>query len=306
MFEKKKFKAFTLTEVFVAMIVIAIIGTICISFLKNRNDHSREYMYYSTYQNLVKLVDTIILEENNNFTQTGSCNGHSCVLLRMNNLCTAARVLLNHRFGNNTHCAGRIANGIQFIAAPTYSTENNNTHINFNDTNASNPLECSNATTNVAKATARYSPTTGIQGCLFWVDIDGQDKGPNRPFYDVMPFYISSTGMVIPEWGQVTGVRGYNGLEFDAGGNPSLMTFDVVYTDADSNKLLILTPDDTHPNDQGRGVSFARAACLAGYVSGTYCNVGDGGAAITRSARCTDFADCRVRLVKKLKIKGKM
>lgn len=302
MFKTKKFKGFTLTEIFVAMIVISIIGTICISFFRNRNNHAREYMYYSTYQNLVKLVDTVLFEENNNFTQSGVCNGHSCTQLRLNNLCAAFRSMLNHRFGNNDHCSGKIANGVEFIAAPEYSAANNNTHIKFNDSNGANPLECS--TTSSTAITSRYASTTGTQGCLFWVDLDGQEKGANRPFFDVMPFFITSSGIVIPEWGQVTGVRGYNGPEFDAGGNPGLINFDVVYTDANSNKLLILTPDDDHPNDAGRGVSFAQAACLAGYIDGSYCNIGTSGAKINRSARCTDFADCRVRLVKKLK--GKM
>ena len=57
---KFRHKAFTLSEVFVAMVVIAIVGSVCIALLKNRNDYSREYMYYSTYLNLVKVMDTIM------------------------------------------------------------------------------------------------------------------------------------------------------------------------------------------------------------------------------------------------------
>jgi hypothetical protein len=145
---------------------------------------------------------------------------------------------------------------------------------------------------NQNKESNRYG-TNNRLGQLLWVDLDGRNNGEDILFYDIMPFFITLNGKVIPEWGQVTGLRGYNGGAHDAGGNATLMSFDVVYTDGNSNKLLIV------PN--GRGVSFAQAACMAGYVSGTYCNIGEDNAAISVASQCTNTADCRVRLVKKLK-----
>jgi len=289
MFKDRKLKSFTLTEIFVAIIIISIIATICISFMKNRKDYSREYMYYSTYQNLKKVVDTILYEENPAYTEMGMCNGHTCIGIEAGGsaLCAAIREKLNHNFGES-HCIGKLANGVEFIPAPEYSSANGNDYLDFDDDNSENPLECDYSGT-VNPQGIRYG--NGARGCLFWVDIDGQGNGEDKLFYDIMPFYINTNGLLIPEWGEVSGVRGYDGREYDAGANSELMSFDVVYTDGNSNKLLIL--------EGGRSVSFARAACLSGYVSGTYCNIDD--TTVEKSEICTDTADCRIRLVKKLK-----
>lgn len=269
MLKNKVFKSFTLAEVFVAMVVIATIGSVCIAFLKNRHNYSREYMYYSTYMNLVKVVDTILDEGNSNYTELGTCDGHKCMKFKSDaDLCTALRGKLNHNFGASG-CVGKLANGIEFINnSGTYTTVLNNL-------------------TTIGKLDSKKSYT-------LVVDVDGQGNNTKDTlFYDIMPFYITEDGKVIPEWGEASGLRGYNGGSYDAGGNASLMSFDVVYTSGNDNKLLIL--------DNGRNVSFAQAACLAGYVSGSYCNIGTDGATVDKSNTCTGTTDCRIRLVKKLK-----
>ena len=103
-------------------------------------------------------------------------------------------------------------------------------------------------------------------------------------------------GKVIPLYGKVEGVRGYESDDYDAAGNSALISFDVVYTETESNKLKIISA--------GHAVSFPVAACLAGYISGDYCeNFTPSGypSGVSKSGACTAEADCRIRLVKKLK-----
>lgn len=286
---KFRHKSFTLSEVFVAMIVIAIVGSVCIAFLKNRNDYTREYMYYSTYNNLVKVMDTVmdgpydntdgaITETNPIYIYLTTCNGIKCMKLKSSaNLCDIFKDKLNFASytgdSGEANCYGKLANGIQFIPGigGYYYTS-------LTSTNA---------------YTSKFGMGDDKDAYMLVVDIDGTENGKNLPFYDQMPFYITRTGKVIPEWGAITGFRGYAANEYDGAANATLMSFDVVYNNGNSNKLAIL--------NGGRSVSFPVAACLAGYISGGYCNVGNNGSKIGKSSTCDASADCRVRLVKKMK-----
>ena len=284
-------KAFTLSEVFIAMVVIAIVGTVCISFLKNRNDYSREYMYYSTYQNLVKVMDTIMdgpydTVETLNDTYPNpiwltSCNGAICMKLKTPNdnmnLCTLLKDKLNFAsFTDEVKCEGKLANGIEFIHNVTGTVNNSQTTF-----------------TNSSYSTSSFddvSARIGEDAYTIVVDIDGTGNGKDQAFYDIMPFYITQTGKVIPLWGAVAAFRGYKANTYDAAANPALMSFDVVYNYGGSNILKILSG--------GKSVSFPVAACLAGYVAGSYCTLGS----YSKCKECGESsADCRVRLVKKLK-----
>ena len=269
----KQHRAFTLSEVFVAIVVIAIVGSVCIAFLKNRNDYTREYMYYSVYQNLVKAVDTIMEDPGEVYTQLSTCNtNQNCMKLKNNaNLCEALKDKLNFITVGTNCTTGQLLNGAEFIANKDGYTTNLASATNIDDIEE--------------------------RAYTLVVDIDGQGANTkNTLFYDIMPFYITDTGKVIPLYSQspITTVRGYNGTDtpHDAAGNAALMSFDVVYTDNDTNRLKVIT--------NGHSLPFPEAACLAGYVSGSYCTTFDS-TLTSHDSVCTFDADCRIRLIKKLK-----
>lgn len=55
-------KAFTLSEVFISMIILSILVAVSIhAFSSNRKDYSREYLYYTAYQTIVKVIDNALM-----------------------------------------------------------------------------------------------------------------------------------------------------------------------------------------------------------------------------------------------------
>ena len=295
----KKSKAFTLAEIFVSMVILSILVSVSIAFFSKKKDVEREYFYYSAYQNIVKVVDTA-LEDSTAWASTGSCkkddgSTYSCSLFNPSGASVICSVFSDYfnvvpienvpfPCGRTTDepekgekFALRLLNGMEFY---------------FEDTKFESYDILQSSKWNAAQSTAT----------LVWVDINGHGKGEDKKYYDIMPFYVTRAGRVIPGYGEVEYKRGYDfsPAEQDAAGNASLMSFDVIYTGKDDVKILA----------SPHAVSFVEAACKSGYVPDDtkYCKnfdaIPDNGSHDNpeKSLDCEDsWADCKLRLVKKMR-----
>ena len=291
----KKIKAFTLAEIFVTVIVLSVLVSVCLSFYSlNRKDVEREYFYYSAYQNIVKVVESALSNESyKNSTNTGdivdsNCGNRKCVVFRQGSFGALCRIFGDYyNFVGSKECMRSNATPWTDGANPSL-TLTNGMQFYFSDQSAGQIPELFVAT----------EPNVDYTGWTFWVDINGYGNGKDKEHYDIMKFYITLSGKVIPAYGSVVGIRGYESSPVDAAGNSSLMSFDVVYTDDESNVLTVL-------NDASRHTDFRTAACTAGYIheDTPYCSAsGTGYSAITKHDTCDNiWAQCQVRLVQKLK-----
>lgn len=302
----EKFKAFTLAEIFIAMIVLAALVSVCLSFLVNRVDYSREYGYYTAYKNIVNVVTTALHSET--YLSTGveettcglTANKKRCRAFRSasitKNLCEIFSDYFNTRSASCT---------TTFTSAPS-ATESNSSLVLTNGMvfyfNKTAPETI--ADLNVADTLE----ATETQGYTFWVDVNGHGIGEDKENYDIMKFYVTRSGKVIPAYGTVSGMRGYDFTPAaqDAAGNTSLLTFDVIYVDTtDLNHVTVL--------EDARHVSFPKAACTSGYINinTNYCNsFKDYDSSSSNWTKDLEYAtnpcnnavaDCKIRLVKKLK-----
>lgn len=295
-------KAFTLAEVFIAMVILSVLVSVCVTFFTSKKDYEREYFYYSAYLNLVKVVDSALLNEKYlkdaatpyvEETQCGTTAApYKCRAFKSTNgtLCNVFSDYFNTTGAVNCAAAGS-------AAAPSLRLTNG-MEIFFNPIGAGN---VNNRFQNHADLTAAEKEVF-----TFNVDINGHGQGEDRENYDIMKFFVTRSGKVVPDFGPVDDMRGYefqstnlsvDGEIMDAAGNPSLMTFDIVQTDTTTNSQNVLA----------HSLPFADAACRSRYVYPglAYCTRSDaGGAPISLApiAECASTQNpCEIRLVKKLK-----
>ena len=327
----KRQKAFTLAELFLAMVILSILVSVCLTFFTQRHDYEREYFYYTAYRNLVNVVDSALfndaylkgtnarIEETTCGTSGNSrkCRVFKTVTTDANGLCGIFLDYFN---------TAKIYNdsGTE-VAACTVQTNNpvatnpplpslkltNGMDIYFKELT----VDPSTTITDLVPASGASVAVPEMSGYEIWVDINGQGQGEDKMNYDVFKFYITRDGKVIPVYGTVDpGIRGYEYLpaDMDGGGNIDLAAFDVIYSPRDNDSATL----ENHTlvlGDDYRSVPFPLAACASGYVNDAtpYCtgfkyyNNATTPALITgvsKAAMCTnDYADCKVRLVKKLK-----
>lgn len=320
---QKRQKAFTLAEIFMAMVILSVLVSVCMTFFVKRHDYEREYFYYTAYKNIVNVVDSALFNdqylkisepriENTVCGTSGDpkkCRAFKAGMNATNGLCSIFKDYFNTSpIYNNSGtevaaCANVTPDPTGTTAIPALRLTNgidiyfeNNSSVDLSD---------------LAEASLLNPETTGYH---IWVDINGRGEGEDKLHYDIFEFYITRSGKVVPVYGEVEGLRGYDYVpkEMDGGGNNELMAFDVVYnpepttTNPIVNHLVVI-------GDDYRSVSFPLAACASGYIASStpYCtgfkydcnasgqNCQEG---VTKAAVCTnDYADCKVRLVKKLK-----
>lgn len=292
----KKQSAFTLAEIFIAMVILSVLVSVCLTFFVSRHDYEREYFSYTAYRNIVNVVDSALMNEaylkgTSARTEETTCgtaaNLKKCRAFRTEtSLCEVFKDYFNtvsdscSTVTNNpvtaTTPALKLSNGMEFYFADTttemFSAEDTNTKTLF----AAGMADAENS------------------GTHFWVDINGHGQGEDKLHYDIFEFYVTRSGKVVPVYGTVSNIRGYEYLpaNMDGGGNKTLMAFDVVYSPSDSNYQRVVS-------DDLRAVSFPEAACASGYINENagYCKQ----ASQMKVAACDDSVDCKIRLVKKLK-----
>lgn len=298
-------KAFTLAEIFITMVVLSVLVSVCLAFFAKRHDYPREYYYYSAYRNMQNVVNSALFKneyvsatnERVVTTECGEtltatkCRAFKDTVTQTTNLCS----IFNEYFNTvSDSCGSTFASVASFSDTPSLKLTNGMTFY-FNGITPAT----------IADLNVGTLENTETNGYTLWVDINGRGNGEDKENYDILKFYITLSGKVIPAYGAVSGIRGYEFTPsaLDAAGNSSLMAFDVVYKDTTATEQNYLTVLDT-----ARAVSFVEAACKSGYVheSTRYCQNGARDAAgtvqaITKDGTCDSAADCKIRLVKKLK-----
>ncbi len=328
----KRQKAFTLAELFIAMVILSVLVSVSLAFFTQRHDYEREYFYYTAYRNLVNVVDSALFNDaylkgaNARIEETTcgevlgaiselrECRAFKTGTTDANGLCSIFTDYFNtakiyDASGTEVPACSTVTNNPRAASIPTLKLTNG-MDIYFE----------SNATTTF---TATSHPLLFVgslsdperSGYHIWVDINGHGQGEDKMHYDIFEFYITRDGRVIPVYGTVDpGIRGYEYLpvDMDGGGNVDLAAFDVIYSPEDDG----VAPPENHyvvVSDDYRSVPFPLAACASGYVhaGAEYCtafkyyNNATPPAEITgvgKAAICNnDYADCKIRLVKKLK-----
>ncbi len=325
MFKNKKQSAFTLAEIFIAMVVLSILVAVCLTFFVNRRDYEREYFFYTAYRNIVNVVDSALMNEAYIKGASAKVEDTDCgyyanpegTFAANNTKCRAFKTdtdlcdIFNDYF-NTT----KIYNSAGVEVTPCSVVTTSPTAANvIPSLKISNGMEFYfKSETPEALGDISFAQYTAAEanGYVLWVDLNGKGRGEDKLNYDIMKFYITRSGRVIPTHGSVVGtIRGYEYLPegMDAGGNTGLMSFDIVYSPEDSNHVRVL--------DSYHSVPFVVAACASGYVFDDtgFCKenlkqkVQACGAAdtngyyscVSKVSECTPDMDCKIRLVKKLK-----
>lgn len=296
-------KAFTLAEVFIAMVILSVLVSVSVAFFTSKKDYEREYMYYSAYLNLTKVIDSALMNEKylkdaaTPYVEETTCGTtaapYKCRAFKSTSgtLCKVLSEYFNTTGTVNCSTATTTAN-------PSFKL--------------SNGMEFTFRALGVSSNSGKLARTPGAESLEqaetdyynFLVDINGKGKGEDLTNYECFVFFVTRSGKVLPDYGQVSGLRGYEYTPagMDAAGNTSLMAFDVVQTATNSNRLEIVS--------DLRSRSFVEAACKSGYISDDtqYCTsaqyiAADGSTAsgFTKDANCTDTNPCEIRLVKKLR-----
>ncbi|MCM1010471.1 MAG: prepilin-type N-terminal cleavage/methylation domain-containing protein [Fusobacterium sp.] len=284
-------KAFTLAEVFIAMVILSVLVSVSVTFFSSKKDYEREYFYYSAYLNLVKVVDAALLNDNYLKGTTPRTVETECGITNLPSGVYKCRAFksdsgtLCNVFNDYFNTAGTVN------CAATSSTPQNGTNPAMKLTNGMEIYFKNQVAAGILGDANGVVKDPEKNGYEVWVDINGHGEGEDKKYYDVMPFYITLSGKVVPGVGTISpAIRGYEFDGLDAGGNSSLMAFDIVKV-ADDDKLEVLA----------RSLSFREAACRAGYIAdGTNICKYDIDNETPIDLDCLNER-CDIRLVKKLK-----
>ena len=231
---KEKITAFSLAELAVVLMIIAVVASITIKITTSKMDYVTKFMYYSTYNNLKTAVAELIGE---------GCDINiplSCDEVK-------ALPLVGHSADNSTGFCDRLTNIMNTIGTPPVCD--------------STTTKIDNARTDFTTATPNFTTTNGAIYYNFgtdptndiytvYVDIDGVRgksllDGPNP---DVMKFTISRDGIVLPD------------VNSPGANNTKYLSTSIRYKDNNVIKYL------------KRGVTFKESECTAGVITdGTYC-----------------------------------
>lgn len=324
----QKQKAFTLAEIFIAMVVLSVLVSVCLTFFVKRHDYEREYFYYTAYRNIVNVVDSALMndsyikgtsarvEKTNCGTNSNpsNCRAFKASTDINTGLCSIFKDYFNLRTIYNSSGSEVSPCQMLYTAGPTPST---NPVPSLSLTNGIDIYFSANATDTIIDLQDATLTNPEQTGYTFWVDINGMGEGEDKSNYDIFKFYITRSGRVIPAYGSVSGIRGYEYIpaDMDGGGNNTLAAFDVIFSPEDVGTSTVnhykVVEDGT---DTLRSLPFPQAACASGYISDATdyckdfkynCNPSTGACSntgVTKTATCgNDYADCKIRLVKKLR-----
>lgn len=240
---QKKIVAFTLAELAVILMIIAVIATISIKLSTSKTSYVTKFMYYSTYNNLKTVVAELI--------------GEGCPLTSTS--CREAKTLpvfgyvgdgsgFCEKLADTMNTIGTplcnpatttIANGTtDFSAAiPNFKTTNGAIYYNF----GTDPIFAEGA------YPANYNSTPEDDNYMVYVDIDGP-KGKSILNQDVMKFKIKRSGLVLPN-------------KTSSGANDTnYLSTSIRYKNGGATKYL------------KRGVSYRESECTAGKITDvTFC-----------------------------------
>ena len=248
-----KLKAFTLTELVAAMVVMTLVVSATLSVTKSKLEKVDKYHYYMTYSIAKDIAQNVMSQTLNyeDFEYTPS-------ITTTTQLCNKIEELYN------------VLDSKCDLPPLTYSTA-----VNTQDFSEVEPqVTLSNGAKifivtdggdiqNLATDVTSVS-SLDKQGFTIYISISGSKK--MRTYIDVFPYYLLYSGKMVPEGGKNTSRNKLGGAE-----SKDHLTVNVLYDDFSGvdntrlNKTLL------------RNVDFKTAACKSGFViSSKYCTLSNG------------------------------
>ncbi len=270
----KKFNlknAYTLAEIVITMVVLAIVVSVTLQITTSKITRVNKYNYYAAYTALTDLAAELVYEsEDGTIPATG--------------LCSKMEELIN------IYDKELEVNGVDV----TPSCSNTHAITTTTDFTKLNPNLVTRNGMRFYNLNPWYNPITKLagedendaQGYTIYIDIDNE-RGSGKLYQDVYPFYLTKSGKVIPAYPD----------SGKSGGNSNfLMQFSVR-----ADEFANVGGNETRSEHWLlKSVSFQEAACKSGFIkSPTYCGT------VTIDTRCNDSvnanADCIMVPVKPIK-----
>lgn len=261
-------KAYTMAEVVTAMIVIGIIVGVTLNITRAKIERADKYTYYAAYTALTGVASEILAD-----SSTG---------LMPDNICSEIESRLNLSAQNISINGTTVTPSCSVSHTITSTTDFSSLTPNLV---AGNGMKFYNLSTGKVTITQLANAATNDKtGFIIYIDVDGA-RSNTTLYQDVFPFYITSSGKVIPAY-PTSGVYG--------GNSTNEMVFSVRYDEITSDAQRI-------EHWLVRSVSFKEAACKSGYIAAAsaYCTAST---AYTLDTNCDEATeDCILVPVKPIK-----
>src|SRR5574344_587726 len=213
----RKFKAFTMFEIGLVMVIVTVLAGVTIRITKAKYDSVTSYLYYSAYDQLKESVSEVYTDMNSTVkkyeTVTGSKyyiydettktiverSDTSTTPYELGYLCKPLNYFLNTTI---THCP----TGVSDLS---HALENKGDFEDIADDDfplvLANGMKLYNTNSDVVDLPFKLRidndalDTNPAKGYVIYVDIDG-NKGESKLWLDIFPFYVTLTGMVVPAY----------------------------------------------------------------------------------------------------------
>ena len=303
MFSKIK-KAYTLAEVVVVMLIIAVIGSITIKITSNKMQSITAYTYYAAFNTLRTVVGNLIAEAQ----LAQNAEGATQATLPSNGTTFCQAFVKNVNTNGDETCQGdtfSIGKSAGYFAdkKPDVVLKNGIKLYNLR----AQPVQpilgggaftystylCSYSNNNVCTSGIVQGKISDVQSYLVFADIDG-DSGSSTYNVDVFLFYITLSGKVIPL--DVSSQASLNVLDPFTSSVP--LKVSVQYDDYSSGNRVVrwMEPKSTE---------FQQAACMSNYIplTSTYCRAyqDDADTIIAHNTCVNAEHDCRMMYEKPLR-----
>lgn len=297
-----KKSGFTLTEVVIVMLVIAVVAGISIRISKSRTDKIISTSYYSTYSVLSDVTALMLgdYRATNTYTDKAdytppegadvtisSCDEGKIYSISedkcVNNPITIPRKAVNFckHFASYVNTSAEDCTGDSISSTDTdFSSKTPDivmrNGIKLFNLSAAEPDEISDLAGNTSGASYIEIVNTNAAGYIIYADIDG-GHGNSVLWEDVYPFYITMSGLVIPA---------YSSSE-EAGANSKFHL-----------EVSVLDENPEGKNWIVKSVPFQEGACKQGYVGEdtSYC-----GSNNQHNDCKTDGHDCQLKILRPFK-----
>lgn len=252
-------KAYTMAEIVTAMIVIGIIIGVTLNITRAKIERADKYTYYAAYTALSNVASEILVDSSTGLMPDSICSELESRLnlsaqdITINGTAVTPSCSVSHTITSTTDFSLLTPNMVARNGMKFYNASTGKVTI----------TQLANAATN---------DTTGF---IVYVDVDGV-RSNTVLYQDVFPFYITTSGKVIPAY-PTSGVYG--------GNSTNEMVFSVRYDEITSDAQRI-------EHWLVRSVSFKEAACKSGYIAAasTYCTTAT---AYTLDTNCDETTeDC--------------
>lgn len=255
-------KGYTLAEIVVTIIVLGIVASLTLKITAIKLTRVNRYNYYAAYNVLSELASELIYESEDGTIPTSNL----CVEFQDRLNLTSEKVIVNDTERTPSCSIGHSINS---------STDFSNIVPNLV---ARNGIRFYNLSS-IPSAITQLNGAAGndLMGYTIYVDLDGQ-RGEAELWKDVVPFYLTISGKVIPAY------PASGSITISGGNSKDAMMFSVRYDEY----LTQAGVDKREEHWLVKSATFKEAACKSGYVKSTnYCN------GVTIDTHCSlDNSDC--------------